>query len=85
MKYVSVVYILGQNTTESHLHLMAMYIIIGFYIGVIYFYYHEVLNTKGITSPAYSIYPFKFCYILAGLFNKISTPVKCCLVAGASY
>ena len=80
IQYVSIDYILGQTVTESQIHLMAIYIIIGIYIGIIYFYYNDVLEPNGY-STSKANHPFAICYIIAGLFNKMNSKLKYSLIA----
>lgn len=84
-KYFNVNYLFGENFTLKYTHLFINLYLIGVFVGIIYFYYIDVISSKPLDSQInYS--PFGFCLSLVKILDSLSNAARniivilCCII-----
>lgn len=83
--YFNVNYLFGENFTLKYPHLFINLYLIGVFVGIIYFYYIDIISSKPLDSQMnYS--PFGFCLSLVKLLDSLSNAARniiiilCCII-----
>ena len=62
--YYTYTHMMGHNYNEKYTHLFINFYLMGFLIGLCYFYYHDAVDKNSMTQDKEKYLPFSFCYSL---------------------
>ena len=77
---IDLLFTFGQNYTEKFPHLFINVYMIGFYIGICYFYFHDAVLEDSLRQLEGQL-PFQFCFSLIGYLDKMKNKKKKILLA----
>ena len=60
--YYTYTHMMGHNYNEKYTHLFINFYLMGFLIGLCYFYYHDAVDKNSMTQDKEKYLPFSFCY-----------------------
>ena len=72
-------YLFGENFSLKYTHLFINLYFVGIFIGIIYFYYIDIISAKPLDSYTKFI-PFEFCYKLVKIIDQSGKVVRAFIV-----